>query len=183
MREATINNRGSSDRYLMNLTFLSEAIEHGGKGINKAFVIRVTSSGGKSRFGGTGGPRNSDTVVILLNLNHVRVHATHRVLSSFATSSSLAEHNGAINYATLWTQLKPLLYGSAITSRKREKWSCISVVSGKNGRLDAPYFRFHRHYGCVARSATLLIAFCFYDRLIIIKRRSVICNFIGMFWL
>ena len=46
-------------------------------------------------------PRNSDTVVILLNLNHVRVHATHQVLSSFATSSSLAEHNGAINYATL----------------------------------------------------------------------------------
>lgn len=70
------------------------------------------------------------------------MHATQRESPpSFATRSSLAEHNGAINYATLWAQLKPLLYASAITSRKREKWSCIGREFGKNGgpdRADSP---------------------------------------------
>lgn len=65
------------------------------------------------------------------------MHATQRESPpSFATRSSLAEHNGAINYATLWAQLKPLLYASAITSRKREKWSCIGREFGKNAGLD-----------------------------------------------
>lgn len=53
---------------------------------NETFVVPTMSSD-VSRFGLRSKRRNTDTVVILLNLNHVYIHATHRILSSSSSSS------------------------------------------------------------------------------------------------